>query len=119
MNELIDRIRAAIAKYRLTFGDEMALQNQLAEIFTAHAITFEREYVLSAQDRPDFFIMPFAIEVKLGGSIDKHLRQMKRYNNHPNVQGTILICTKPFAFMLPETLSGKPVAAINVGGKRL
>lgn len=119
MNELIERIKSAIAKYRLTFGNELDLQNQLVEIFHAHAITFEREFVLSPQDRPDFYIKPFAVEVKVGGSIESHLRQLQRYNSHPAVSGTILICTKPFQFMMPETLSKKPVAAINVGGKRL
>lgn len=143
MNDLLAKLTVEFAKYRMTFGNELELQNQIAEILTSAGIEFVREYILCKEDRPDFFIadcrLPivdlgkqdrlkaelqtagsgFAIEVKVGGSINAHLRQMQRYNRHPTVQGTILICTKPFGRMMPETLADKPVAAINVGGNRL
>lgn len=117
MTNLVQQIKSACAKYRMTFGSELELQDQLAEIFTIAGIAFEREYKLSAADRPDFFIAPFAIEVKVGGSLNSHLRQLQRYNLHGKVAGTIFISTKPF--FLPETLAGKPVEIINVGGNRL
>lgn len=117
MKELISKITAQLGKYRLTFGDEFELQQQLSVILSAAGIDFVREFKLSAHDRLDFWVEPFVIEVKVGGSVDGHLRQIKRYNSQPMVAGTILIGTKPFD--LPATLSGKPVALINVGRNRL
>lgn len=119
MTELLTQLAGEFAKYRMTFGSELELQNQIAEVLTRAGIVHEREYVLSPEDRPDFFVQPFALEVKVGGSINSHLRQMQRYNRHPTVLGTILICTKPFGQMMPKTLAGKPIATINVGGNRL
>jgi hypothetical protein len=119
MKELTQKIAVAIAGYRLTFSNELELQNLLCDIFERAGIAFQREFQLSPEDRPDFYIKPFAIEVKVGGSIINHLRQMKRYNSHDCVEGTILIGTKPFAAMIPPLLSGKPIACINVGGLRL
>ena len=124
MKKIIETIESALAKYRLTFGDELTLQNQIEEIFEKEGIEFEREVVLDKASRLDFAI-PFApgdwhvwaLEIKIGGSVDSHLRQLKRYNGHPDVVGTILIGTRPFA--LPETLGGKPVGMINIGGRRL
>lgn len=124
MKNLIERIETAMAKYRLTFGDELTLQNQIAEIFQKEGIEFDREVILEKASRLDFAI-PFApgdwhvwaVEVKIAGSVETHLRQMKRYNGHPDVVGTILIGTRPF--VLPETLGGKPVGLINIGNKRL
>lgn len=119
MNNLVQQIKKALPKYRLTFGSELDLQDQLAELFSIEGIAFKREMKLSERDRPDFMTQPgaIAIEVKVAGSIESHLRQLKRYNDNDLVNGTILIGTKPFR--VPETLSGKPVAAINVGGNRL
>lgn len=119
MKQLFEQLKSAIAKYRLTFGSELELQNQIAEILAREGIAFEREFILSPKDRPDFFIAPYAIEVKVKDSLQKHLHQMRRYNQHPNVSGTILICTKPIEAMMPPTLFGKPCAAICVGGNRL
>lgn len=117
MNELIKQISGALAGYRLTFGDEVTLQNQLSTIFSTAGLVFVREFKLSPGERPDFWLEPWAVEVKVGGSLDAHLRQLQRYNKHPLVAGTILIGTKPFR--LPESLAGKPVGFINVGGNRL
>jgi hypothetical protein len=117
MNQLVEIIRAALAKYRLTFADEKQLQDQLAKIFLAEGLHFNREVSISPKDRLDFLIQEIAIEVKVGGSEESHLRQMKRYNDHPMVAGTLLISTRKYN--LPETLSGKPVAGISIGGNRL
>ena len=119
MRQLKEKIEFELAKYRLTFSNEFELQNLLADIFKQANIEYEREFQLTKKDRPDFLILPdgYAVEVKVGGSIDSHLRQMKRYNNHAAVLGTILIGTRPYS--MPDTLSGKPVALINVGGNRL
>lgn len=117
MKDLVSQLRAALAKYRLTFGDEIGLQNQLDSIFKAEGIEVEREFILSPEDRPDFFTAGYAIEVKVGGSIESHMRQVKRYNNHAAISGSILICTRPYC--VPETISGKPFACINVGRNRL
>lgn len=119
MQATIRKISEALAKYRLTFSNEGELQGQLAQIFTLNGIEFDREFNLSKADRPDFFLPQpkVAIEVKVAGSIEKHLRQMKRYNEHDAVAGTILIGTRPYD--LPATLSAKPVALINIGGQRL
>jgi hypothetical protein len=56
MKELVARIESAVAKYRLTFGNEAELQGQLSEVLAYEGIVFEREFVVSAGERPDFWV---------------------------------------------------------------
>ncbi len=114
-------IRSAISEYHLTFREEVELQNHLQVVFTAAHLNFEREFWLSEKDRVDFYINcePFriALEVKVGGGINAHLRQLKRYSLCPEVDAIILVATKPFS--VPETLSGIPCYCINIAPLRL
>jgi hypothetical protein len=114
---LVERLRCLLGRYRFTFGTERQLQDQLENIFQADHLEFQREYILTKADRLDFLIDAVAIEVKIGGSINTHLRQLKRYNDHAAIRGGILIGTKPFD--MPDSLSDKAVALINLSKHRL
>lgn len=90
---------------------------------------FSRERRLGAEDRLDFFCSDappdyfvggapgFAIEVKLEGGLEKHLRQIKRYARSDIVLGVVLIAMRPHE--MPETLNGKPVVCLNFAPKCL
>lgn len=115
--EIFLKMRTVLGKYRLTFRHESELQEQIADILGREQIGFVREFKLSKLDRLDFLLGRVALEVKILGSINEHLRQIKRYNAHPEIDGTILLATRPFP--VPDTLSGKPVRCINLAGNRL
>jgi len=80
-------------------------------------LSYSREHRLSNSDIPDFFVDGVAIEVKVRGSLDVHLRQLKRYAEYEAVTGTILIMPKGTG--MPDTISGKPAALITLWRNRL
>lgn len=112
----VDDLAEDIRKYRFTFNNEKELQDQLAECFKEQRWQFTREVRLDG-DPIDFLFGTIGVEVKIGGSINGHLYQLKRYANHPKLTAIILIATKPFC--VPETLSGKPCHCINLGHQLL
>jgi hypothetical protein len=121
MKSLTAAIHAALPRYRFSFDSEDRFQLQLEEFLRRENFLFEREVRLTARERADFVIdwegQRVVAEAKVGGGIDGHLRQMKRYADIPGVHGVILFATRPYD--MPETLSGKPVGLVNFGGSRL
>lgn len=110
-------LRKSMGAYRFTFNDEAGLQDQLEEFFRAELYTFEREKALGPRDRPDFLVQVpragvAAIEVKVQGSIDGHLRQMKRYCAHDSICCVVLVCVKPWE--IPDRILGKPSYRIGL-----
>lgn len=115
--KIIEELKSKILLYHFVFDNEKSLQEQLASVFSEAGIPFLREFPLTPKDRPDFAISDtypglVAVEVKIDGAPNAHLRQLKRYANHPRVQAVVLI--KPRPTPMPETLSGKPCHLISL-----
>ena len=130
---LIAVLTALITPAKFTFATEKELQDQLEQLFHGsrdiddpmfggpqRELVFSREMKLPGAGQPDFSIYwqgKIAVEVKISGSVETHLVQLKRYAHHAEVFGVILICNKPWT--VPETLDGKPCALISIGNNRL
>lgn len=110
---------AATAGKRFSRVSELMLKDGMEKVFREAGLLFRREERLSDADIADFWFhgVGIAVEVKVKGSLESHLRQMRRYASHATVAGVLLVATRPF--QLPETLCGKPVACLNFGSKCL
>ncbi len=120
LDECVKHLGEALHSYRYTFQHEIDFQDQLAQVLTEKKIEFTREVELTKRDRVDFLLnydpYSIAMEVKVGGGINSHLRQMKRYadagGENSIVDAALLIATKPF--QVPEYLSKKPCYCIHI-----
>ena len=107
-------LRLSAARYRI--GCEYDLQAGVEKILQGCGVPFVREYVLSASDRPDFFIpeLNAVLEVKVDGSSAMLLRQIARYTQHASVQDIVVIGTPGWIARLPISLQSKPVHSIRL-----
>lgn len=105
---MINVLRNLIKSYDYNINNEKDFQDGIEMVLCDANIAYHREYFLSREDKPDFFLKPSgtAMEIKIKGSQMQILRQLKRYANHEQVKEIILITTKKIN--MPETLSGKP-----------
>lgn len=114
---VIKKIRQKIGKYSFVFASEKEMQNQIADFFLMEGISYVREYPLSPKDRPDFIVRNYrnnkniAVELKVDGSLQSHLRQLKRYAEYNEIYETLLICIKPQP-SAPAQLNNKPLHVI-------
>jgi hypothetical protein len=114
----VKSLQTRLDSYRMVFSDERTLQNHLESIFNEEKMIFWREHSLGPADIVDFYFQGgYAVEVKVGGAVHKHLHQLKRYADHNDVIAVVLVATRPFD--VPEKLSNKPCFCINVGNARL
>ncbi len=110
------RVATAIARLfgqdRIVLRDEFSLHDALAARLTKAGIEFHREVRMGLHKRPDFVICGIAVELKIGGGAMAILRQLKRYADTPEINGVVLVTTRPVN--LPETLGGKPLRGVNL-----
>ena len=105
------RIQELLRRHRFTFGSEKEFQDQFEQMLQTDGIEYKREFKLSSTDRPDFMVGATAIDLKVRGSIQSHLRQMKRYADNQFVEATVLVVTRQFN--APSSLSNKPFCCIK------
>lgn len=110
----IPEIVAIIRRSRLDLSDEKMTQSDLARVFLAAGVKFEREVRLSESDVVDFMINGVAIELKLR-KVSKLAvyRQLARYAEHDKVQSLILLTSTSMG--LPETINGKDAYLVKLG----
>ena len=111
-NTVMD-IGDAILGCQLDLSSEKVLQSQILDLFSENQIDAEPEYRLSSDDIVDFFINGLAIEVKIKGRANEIYRQCKRYTEHQEVTGLLLITNRSMGF--PEQINGKPCYVLTLG----
>jgi hypothetical protein len=91
---------------------EVGIHDVIAHALNEAGIAHEREYRLTASDRPDFFLVEsgFAIEVKKEAMCQGDLRQIGRYLEHPDCNGCIAIGLRISG--IPSEFVGKPIHQI-------
>jgi hypothetical protein len=117
MTDFILWLRRAIASYRFTYNNEAELQLQLELLFEREEMPMDREFRISAKDRPDFAFVTkgggrVLIEVKIDRSIASHLRQLRRYAANPSVEAVVLLA--PFSRGVPPQLMRVPIYHIPI-----
>ncbi len=110
-------IGVTLANQRWVSVDERDLQDRLAIHLELHRLKYAREFILSDEDRVDFFVEGgIALEVKVKGATNEVLRQLQRYAQHQIVETLMLVTTKALLSDMPETLSGKPLVTVLLRG---
>lgn len=109
----IQTIMKALSGHRFNVDCESVLQVQIAEVFQAVGIEFQREVVLSYRDRIDFMVGNVGIEVKISGQAKAIYRQCVRYCAFNQVSTLLLVTNR--AMGLPGELEGKPVFVHALG----
>jgi len=104
--------------YRYTAHNEAALQAGVERVLQEQGIGFEREKSLSPRDRIEFYLPEarVGIECKIDGSQIAVMRQLLRYAESDRIEELILLTSRNKHRSVPETLHGKPVHIVYVGG---
>jgi hypothetical protein len=110
----IGELATMLRCHRYAHNNEKQLQDGIECVFRLKQVEFEREFSLSAADRPDFMVGDIAVEVKIKGSRHDVLRQIFRYAEHVTVAGIVVVSTKACHRGLPEKLNGKPVVMVSL-----
>lgn len=118
---LMQRIATALRSTSLRVSTEAALQEDIAARLSEDGLIVARESVLGPRDRIDFLVLNrskvvVGVEVKIGGTFPQAARQVHRYVEYPGIDGLLLVTSKLELAKLPETISGKPVRCVYVGG---
>lgn len=90
-------IAGVLGRYAYRYCNELQLHTAIAGVLDEAGYRFEREYVLDAGNRADFFLNGLVIEVKVDGSLSSALRQVDRYSGLDAVQGVLLASTERWA----------------------
>jgi hypothetical protein len=108
-------LASALGKFRYQVGEEITLQDGLDRVLTRLGYPYEREYILSAADRPDFLVDgKIAVEVKIKGSAAEALRQVSRYAKHPQIAEVLVVGTPAWLSRLPDEIEGKPLLGLRL-----
>ena len=95
---MILTVLKALERHRFNVGCESTLQMQIADVFQAAGIEFEREVSLSSSDRIDFMVGGIGIEVKISGQAKAIYRQCERYCAFDQVDTLLLVTNRAMGF---------------------
>ena len=109
-----DDLAKLFMRHRYAYANEAELQERLAELLRQHDVAFDREFRLSAADRPDFMVGSTAIEVKIKGTINEVLTQLHRYAQHASIDAIVLVTSKARHRKMPAQLNGKPLVIADL-----
>jgi hypothetical protein len=98
----LDVVVGLIQAHRYTWHSERELCDHLERLFLDVPLPVQREERLSPTERPDFLIGDVVVEVKVAGSFETALRQLRRYNDLPGVAGIVLATTVARHHFTPE-----------------
>lgn len=106
---------------RYRFANEAELHDAIGALLVEVSIEHTREYVLSKEDRLDFYLplTRTAIEVKVDGGLTDLTRQVHRYAQHEAVAGIVVVTSLARLARLPQKISGKPVRVVHLLGSCL
>ncbi|HGM7877007.1 TPA: hypothetical protein ACKRQV_001276 [Pseudomonas aeruginosa] len=93
----LSRVAHLLGGYLYRYSSEVKLHEAIAEVLDQAGIIFERERILDAKNRADFWVDGLVIEVKVDGTLSEALRQVDRYIHLPQVTGVLLASTQRWA----------------------
>lgn len=105
---LLRSLRQTLSQFRFHYANEAELQRGIEQVLYDKQFEFYREYLLTPESRPDFYLTSgLVIEVKIASSTAEVMRQVARYASHEKVSGILLVTSRQHR--LPESFSGKPL----------
>jgi alkanesulfonate monooxygenase SsuD/methylene tetrahydromethanopterin reductase-like flavin-dependent oxidoreductase (luciferase family) len=102
---------------RFSYGNEEDLQAAIASALEDAGFEPEREVRVTG-GRIDLLVARVGIEVKVAGSPDRVLEQLRRYAASDEIDGLVLV-TSQFKHRMPPALGGKPLACVSIAGAGL
>lgn len=118
----LSNLARALGSFLYRYGNEVQLHEALAKVMDQANLTYQRERILDAKNRADFWLAGIVVEVKVDGSLAEALRQVDRYIHLPHVTGVLLASTQRWASSplksRPEW-GGKPFKMIRLGRQAL
>ena len=111
---MLDDLYQLFSGFRFSWADESDLQDAIEQILVSADIPYSREHVLGPGERPDFLVGDVAIEVKVKGSADALLRQVKRYADHDEVGSVLVVTSKPKHGGVAGVINGRQVDVLIV-----
>lgn len=79
----LSALARTVAGFNYRYGSEVQLHEALAEVLTLAGYAFEREYVLDAKNRADFWLDGLVIEVKVDGALSEALANHEIWERIP------------------------------------
>lgn len=107
-----EKIASFLSRTPFRFHDERSLQDGIEALLKNLGIPYERELILSPQNRIDFICGPIGIEVKVGSSTTTVQRQLWRYAEDTRVKSLILVTTRSHHKQITRMILGKPVIVV-------
>jgi hypothetical protein len=105
---ITQQIVTRLSSTRIHCQDEYGLQDEIEKMLNDMFDNVQRE-VSCDKGRIDFVVDDVAIELKVDGSSNSVLRQLKRYAELPWVTEIVLITTRAKHRSMPATINGKPL----------
>lgn len=114
-------VETMLRRYALPFGTEAKLQLAVAEVLTRENIPFAREFSLGGDfGRIDFMADgEIGIECKVDGAGSAVLHQLVMYADCPWIKSLILVTSRHTHRIRANSINGKPLIVIFVGGQSL
>lgn len=115
--QVVDVLRAHVHRGQR----EVQIQDSIERVLSAAGLYVEREFRLSAEDRPDFFIgNRVVVEVKMRAGGSEVLWQLARYASHDRVQA-IVVASPRFSTLagIPAEIHRTPVRVVGLPGPGL
>lgn len=113
----LDQICDQLTRTRFRWTSEKDLQKGIGQVFQEMGLPFSREHRLGPKDIPDFLIDgSLCLEVKIKGSVNDLLRQVKRYANYSEVVALVVVTGRMQHRGLPATINGKPLRVVSLTG---
>lgn len=115
----INHVVRLLTSFKLRWGSEATLHDSVEQVLLENEVQFEREVVLSQDDRIDFFlpVNGIGIECKVDGSKAAVTRQLVRYAFNDRVSGLILITSKRSHIVDRAKILEKPFHQIWIAGE--
>lgn len=103
-----------LRRYRFNFTSELEMQSGIEQVLKSNKLDYQREYVLTSEDRLDFMVEGVAIECKVAGSKGDLCRQIERYARHDDVNSVLVVTNRIRHSDVPGWLHGKEVMVFSV-----
>ncbi|MDP7739293.1 hypothetical protein [Mycobacterium paragordonae] len=118
---IAERVVAVLGECVYRAAREVDLQDGIEQVLRQNRFRFDREYRLSAQDRPDFLVGGcVAIEVKMRAGGSAVLSQLVRYAAHRRVQALVVATARLSTLSgIPAEILGVPVRTVALPGPGL
>lgn len=112
----VHELSTLLNSYRLRYGTERQLQDDVERALEAERIPFIRE--CRTFTGPIDFLVEGAIgvECKIAGGASQVLPQLLRYAAEPNIGGIVLVTSRPTHRFSVETLGGVPFRTLWIAG---